>query len=93
MINISLIIVCVTGIVCVISLLLIAFTFSDFRAFWLKHISAPFPYPDECFDCEREDCVGCSIRESRQEALMCEDAEMRYEANNSNWLYRQGKIR
>ena len=31
------------------------------RKFWARHVVADFPYPDQCFDCRKQDCVGCEI--------------------------------
>lgn len=29
---------------------------------WFKrHIGDNFPYPEQCFNCRRQDCVGCEV--------------------------------
>jgi len=29
------------------------------KRFWKKHIVDDFPYPEDCFDCDKADCSSC----------------------------------
>jgi hypothetical protein len=33
------------------------------KTFWRRHIVDDFPWPDECFDCNRLDCEGCHVKD------------------------------
>ena len=32
------------------------------RKIWNVHIVGDFPYPDECFDCDKGSCNGCELK-------------------------------
>ena len=29
--------------------------------YWKRHVVDDCPWPDECFDCDKGDCVGCDV--------------------------------
>ena len=36
------------------------------KLWFRRHIADDFPYPDECFDCNRGDCVDCPVLEREE---------------------------
>lgn len=35
---------------------------SFFKGLWRRHIVDEFPFRDECFDCDYDDCEKCSVK-------------------------------
>jgi len=36
------------------------------KSWFQRHVADDFPYPDECFDCNRTDCVDCYVLEREE---------------------------